>query len=446
MFSPWLQELLRLIALILSLFLLGLLVGYPFLFLLLASLIYIGWHLYNLYRLCHWFTKRKKFNPPDAPGIWGEIYYNLYRLQQRTRKRKRKLAAMLKRFRASTAAMPDAAVVLGENYEIEWFNPAACQLLGLKKRQDIGQPIANLLRSPTFYHYLMSEHRTDHSIKLPSPTVPEVILRINLIPYPKDQHLLLARDITHLHRLEQMRRDFVANISHELRTPLTVINGFVETMQDAQDEFAQQWQRPLSLMAQQTTRMRQLLDDFLLLSRLESEPLMNIESVDMTGLLESIHEEALLLSGELAHTVVITEINPPVIYGNAEELRTAFSNIVFNAVRYTPAGGKITLRWYQDEQGLHFEVQDNGDGIAPEHLSRLTERFYRADSGRSRHQGGSGLGLAIVKHVLNRHHAQLQIESTIGQGSLFRCNFPLICLTPEVKKLIESDQKEMNFI
>ncbi|OQW93917.1 MAG: hypothetical protein BWK79_08620 [Beggiatoa sp. IS2] len=439
MSSPWLQELLRLTALVLSLFLLGLLTGHITLFLLMACLIYIGWHLYNLYRFCHWFTQRKKFQPPDAPGIWGEVYYNLYRLQQRTRKRKRKLAEMLKRFRSSTAAMPDAAIVLGEHYEIEWFNRAACQLLGLKKRQDIGQPIANLLRSPAFHHYLTSDHPTDHSIKLSSPMDPEVILRINLVPYPKNQHLLLARDITHLHHLEQMRRDFVANISHELRTPLTVINGFVETMQDAKDEFAQQWQRPLSLMAQQTARMRQLLDDFLLLSRLESEPLMNVEAVDVINLLNALTEEARLLSGELAHHIVMEGNSPPIIYGNAGELRTAFSNIVFNAIRYTPANGNITLRWYQDQQGVHFEVRDNGEGIAPEHLPRLTERFYRADGGRSRKQGGTGLGLAIVKHVLNRHHAQLQIESTVSQGSLFRCNFPLICLNPEVKSLIESD-------
>lgn len=424
MSSTWVQEFWSLLILILGMLFIGLLTEQIFFCLFLACFSYLCWHLYNLYRLERWFTHGKKFHPPEAPGIWGEVFYHLYRLQQRNRKRKRKLGVMLKRFQNSTAAMPDAAVVLGKNYEIEWLNKAAQHLLGLQSPQDKGKPITNLIRSPVFCDYLVnSDEQT--TIKLASPHDPNLILVIKVVPYARNhQHLLLARDITPIQRLEQIRSDFIANVSHELRTPLTVVNGFIETMRDAEDDCTLQWERPLLLMAQQTARMRNIVDDLLLLSRLESEQVTNmVEPIIVANMLNTICEEAHVLSGEQNHHLTLEADKNLIIEGHPEELRSAFSNIVFNAVRYTPAGGKISVRWYKDIDGKHFEVRDTGEGIAPEHLPRLTERFYRVDVGRSRSQGGTGLGLAIVKHVLNRHQGHLRIESTLGKGSTFWCDF-----------------------
>lgn len=429
-YNPWFQELWRVTAFTLVMSLIGFLLGHTLFLLVIASLSYIGWHLYNLYRLCRWFTKTRKYQLPEAPGVWGEVFYHLYRLQKRNRRRKRKLARMLKNFQRSTAAMPDAVVVLKVGYEIEWFNKACQRLLGLKSAQDKGQQICNLIRYPAFLHYLTQGDR-NNSIKIISPTNPDTILRINLVPYSGSRHLLIARDITQLHRLEQIRRDFIANVSHELRTPLTVISGFVETMLDSCDSHSEQWHRPLLLMAQQTTRMQQIVDDLLMLSRLESEPIPTYtEQVAIADLLNTLCEEARLLSHENAHSIILDVDNTVSICGHPKELRSAFSNLLFNAVCYTPAGGTITVRWYRDEHGIHFEVQDTGEGIAPEHIPRLTERFYRVDVGRSRSQGGTGLGLAIVKHVLNRHQGQLHISSVVGKGSVFRCTFPLKSTIP----------------
>jgi two-component system phosphate regulon sensor histidine kinase PhoR len=427
MSDPWISELWRLGGLLAAMLLLGLLLGNLWLFLALTLLLYLIWHLYNLYRFERWLRHGKKSAPPEVPGLWGEVFYQFYRLQQRKRKRKRKLANMLRRFRESTSAMPDAIVVLNPNQEVEWFNEAALEMLGLQSSQDIGQRIVNLLRSPQFLEYLQRSREQDstQSVMIPSPLNPQALLRLHLVPYAKRRCLLIARDITQLQRLEQIRRDFVANVSHELRTPLTVIHGFIETLRDSGDACATQWQRPLLLMAQQTLRMENLVNDLLLLSRLESESApAKLEPVAVARLLANICEDARALSGDQAHNISLQADESLQIHGVSEELRSAFSNLVFNAVRYTPAGGAIEIRWWQEAGGARLSVKDTGEGIAAHHIPRLTERFYRIDIGRSRNQGGTGLGLAIVKHVLNRHHAQLQVDSKIGVGSTFRCEFP----------------------
>ncbi len=407
-----------------SLALLGIFFGYPAYFLNLGLLIYLGWHLFNLYRLYRWLNARK-LKPPDAPGIWGVVFSQFYRLQQRNRKRKRKLGNMLKRFRESTEAIPDAAVVLNADFEIEWFNRAASEYLGLHPQRDANMPIANLMRDPRFNAYLTHQSKDqDQSIQLTSPIDPQRILRVHLIPYARRSHLLIARDISRLHHLEQIRRDFVANVSHELRTPLTVLNGFLETMYDADDECSRIWQRPLTLMGQQTARMQRIVHDLLLLSRLESdEPNGEGKPIDVPVLLADIQEDAQALSNE-QHRFEMDIDNGLCLCGYEEELHSAFSNLVFNAVRYTPTDGTIRLRWFDDDEGVHFAVEDTGEGIAAAHIPRLTERFYRVDVARSRNQGGTGLGLAIVKHVLNRHHGQLKVKSSLGEGSTFQCDFP----------------------
>jgi two-component system, OmpR family, phosphate regulon sensor histidine kinase PhoR len=424
MSNDWQYELKIMLLIFVSLWVMGWWTEHIQSLLLLGSGGYILRHLYYLHQLNRWLICSRKRNAlPDTWGAWGEVFYELDRLQQRHRKRKRRLTELLDQFHRSTDALPDSAVVLGTKNEIEWFNRSAITLLGLHPTQDKGQFIGNLIRYPSFNSYL-AHPEEQKSIKMVSPANPNIILRVHIVSYGENERLLLARDVTEIHRLEQVRQDFVANVSHELRTPLTVIAGFLETMIDAEDHCSKQWARGLSLMAQQTVRMRNIVDDLLLLSRLESEPVEETyRSVEVAELLTNIVEEARLLSNDQHH--IQLNADPSVnILGRADELRSAFSNIIFNAVRYTPAGGDITVRWYVDEHGGHVEICDSGEGIAPEHLPRLTERFYRVDVGRSRNQGGTGLGLAIVKHVLNRHQAHLYITSELGKGSMFRCDFP----------------------
>jgi two-component system, OmpR family, phosphate regulon sensor histidine kinase PhoR len=397
-----------------------------------ASILLSGYlliHLKNLYRLDQWLGARK-IEPPDTRGLWGNVFHQIYRLQRRNRKRKRKLTQMLRRFQDSTAAMPDATVVLNAQHRIEWFNKAAIKLLGLQA-QDVATPINNLLRHPTFTEYLYRPScNPRESIKIPSPLDSEHILRIHLVPYDVNMRLLIARDVTELQRLEQVRQDFVANVSHELRTPLTVITGFIETMQDSfENQELREWEHPLNLMAQQASRMQNIVNDLLLLSRLESEVPRNLRKVvDIPDILMNLIQDAQALSGDQVHHIESFVDQTLKIYGQPDELTSAFSNIIFNAVRYTPSGGKITIRWYHDDFNGYFSVEDTGEGIAEQHIPRLTERFYRVDVGRSRDHGGTGLGLAIVKHVLQRHHAKLHIHSQLSKGSTFTCTFPLNAL------------------
>lgn len=429
MSESWLSEVRWVIALALVMLVVGLLTGHVVLFLLLGVLSYLGWHLFNLVRLLRWFQGDKRFHPPEARGVWGDVYYSIYRLQQRNRLRRRRIVRMLNRFQDATAVMPDATVVMGAQGEIEWWNDAAGDLLGLRVPQDRGRRIVNLVRHPVFAEFFAAR---DYSltVQFPAPVNEQLMLAVRIVPYGGDRLLLVARDVTPVFRLDQVRRDFIANVSHELRTPLTVIGGFLETMSEDDDECNRRWGRSLYLMKQQADRMQRLVGDLLLLSRLEMEKgRYHREMVNVAALLASIREEASALSGERRHAIHLDADPVLQLRGSGEELRSAFSNLVFNAVRYTPDGGDIHIRWYADDAGAHFEVRDTGVGIAAEHIPRLTERFYRVDTGRSRESGGTGLGLAIVKHVLNRHEGQLHIESEPGKGSTFVCDFPpaLIC-------------------
>ncbi|MEO5574139.1 MAG: phosphate regulon sensor histidine kinase PhoR [Gammaproteobacteria bacterium] len=423
MFSSWIDELWYVLGFAVIAVIVGLIAGYPLLFFLFALLTYLGWNLFNLYRLQHWLKEGKKFQPPISSGLWGEVFNEIHRLQVRNRKRKRKLTLMLNRFEQATSALPDATVVLSMHGEIEWFNDAAHKMLGLRSPFDTGQRIANLVRHPRFIEFMAT---ADYSktVEMPSPADNGMLLAAVVVPYG-DKRLLIARDITRIQRLEQMRRDFIANISHELRTPLTVINGFLETLTDAPEECPASWARPLQLMQQQAARMQNIVSDLLMLSRLETDQHTSTQTVinvaDMSNLMV---REAYALSGERAHRIELQADPQLWLRGNHDELHSAFSNLIFNAVQYTPPGGEIRIRWFQDHQGAHWVISDTGDGIAPHDLPRLTERFYRVDAGRSRERGGTGLGLAIVKHALNRHAAQLHIESELGKGSVFSCDFP----------------------
>ena len=385
---------------------------------------YLLWHLKQLLRLHAWLRERQPDDaPPEGYGLWGEVFDSIYHLQRRNQKARGRLQAVIDRVQESTAALKDAVVMLDSQGNLEWWNRAAETLLGLKTPQDSGQQLANLVRDPRFKDYFERGNYAD-ALEIPSPINDRRRLQFHITRYGNREHLLLVRDVTRLYQLEQMRKDFVANVSHELRTPLTVIAGYLETLLDNVEAVNPRWLRALQQMQQQGARMQTLLNDLLLLAKLEATdyPSDNLPvAVDL--MLLSIKNDAQALSGEQQHRISL-EADPHLkLKGSEAELRSAFSNLVFNAVKYTPAGGDIRIRWWSDEKGAYLSVSDTGMGIEAKHLPRLTERFYRVDSSRASNTGGTGLGLAIVKHVLLRHRGNLEISSVPGKGSTFTCHF-----------------------
>lgn len=417
----WKLELSRLAAILGIAIAFGLLIGEVAWLLVIALSGYLAWMIYNLYRVETWLRTSKKFQPPYGHGIWGELLGHFFQLQKRNRKRKRKLARILKLFQTSTKALPDGAVVLNAGKEIQWVNAAAEHMLGLSMPRDAGQRLENFLRSQAFKDYL-AEERWLESIELPNPSRRSRTISIRMVPFARDLYLLVVRDITDQLRIEQSQKDFVANVSHELRTPLTVLSGFVETLLD--DEPDQRLKRPLTAMNRQLARMRTLVEDLLLLEKLtRGDDDRQLEEVDMGALLDACLEDAGLLS-DGRHKLIVHQSARLSLVGAEGELRIALANLLGNAVRYTPEGGEITVRWFDESGTGVLEVSDTGDGIPPHHLPRLTERFYRVDTGRSREQGGTGLGLAIVQQIMERHHGRIEIFSEVSRGSRFRLVFP----------------------
>lgn len=388
--------------------------------------LYLAYTLRQLLRLHLWLHEHQPDEaPPEGVGLWGDVFDSIYTLQRRDQRVRGRLQAVIDRIQESTAALRDAVVMLDSDGNLEWWNPAAQTLLGLKTPQDTGQPVTNLVRHPRFKEYFALGNYTD-PLDIPSPVSDKIRLQLLITRYGNNEHLLLVRDMTRLYQLEQMRKDFIANVSHELRTPLTVITGYLETLLDNGDDLPARWQRPLQQMQTQGERMQTLLNDLLLLAKLEATdyPADNYP-VAIEHLLRSVKGDARALSGTRGQTITLEADAALHLKGSEPELRSAFSNLVFNAVKYTPDGGQIHIRWWQDAQGAHLSVRDSGIGIEPKHVPRLTERFYRVDSSRSSNTGGTGLGLAIVKHVLLRHRGRLEITSAPGRGSTFTCHFPL---------------------
>lgn len=419
------EDVLRIVGFLAIGALVGALVNEVTLALLLAALAYIVWEQRSLRRLLRWMEHRKRHPAPDAPGVFEELCRSIDLIRDRNKNRKKKLSNYLKRFQEATAALPDATVVLGPNGEIEWANVPAREHLGVRWPQDARQRIINLVRHPDLAALMKSGGGPGKTVEIPSPVDPARQLAILIAPYGKYQKLLVARDVTRLHRLNQMRSDFVANVSHELRTPLTVISGYIETLSLDEQNCPAQWKPLLGQMQSQAQRMQAIIEELLLLSRLEqTDSIADQEEVLVPEMLNKIYQQAQALSAERGHIFYFEVDQELRLLGNEREIYSAFSNIIFNAVQYTPERGIIRIRWYRDADGAHLEVRDTGIGIPPQHIPRLTERFYRVDRSRSREKGGTGLGLAIVKHVLNRHKAKLHVESTVGEGSLFRCDFP----------------------
>ncbi len=371
-------------------------------------------------RLADWAARPAAEDVPDVGGRWGDIYAGLYRLLREQSRSRAGLSHALWRFRQAGEAMPDGVAVLDANDRIEWMNPVAEEHFGLELKRDRQQPLTNLVRHPAFVAYLASPTYAE-PLLLRGET--ERILSIQLVPYGDNEKLLLSRDVTRWERLESVRRDFIANVSHELRTPLTVMKGFLETLTDSERTDEKVYRRSLALMTGQAERMQRLVEDLLMLSRLEdSRSLLREEPLDVPALLAAVVHEGQAISQ--GHHRFSLEIGPGRLLASREEIRSAFTNLVTNAVRYTPPGGTVTVTWGLEDGAPVMRVRDNGEGIAPEHIPRLTERFYRVDRGRSRSSGGTGLGLAIVKHVMQRHQGRLSIESEVGVGSDFACVFP----------------------
>jgi two-component system phosphate regulon sensor histidine kinase PhoR len=394
--------------------------------------VYLAWTLKQLLRLHEWLRLHKPDEaPPDGYGLWGEVFDSIYNLQRRDQRVRGRLQAVIDRVQESTAALKDAVIMLDSDGNLEWWNRAAETLLGLKTPQDSGQPVTNLVRHPRFKEYFEQDNYLE-PLEIPSPINDRVRVQLLITRYGNNEHLMLVRDVTRIHQLEQMRKDFVANVSHELRTPLTVICGYLETLLDNVEGVNPRWVRALQQMHQQGARMQTLLNDLLLLAKLEATdyPSDN-QPVVVPTLLQTIKNDAQALSGQRNQHITLQIDSEARLKGSEHELRSAFSNLVFNAVKYTPAEGTIHLRWWSDEQGAHLRVQDSGPGIETKHLPRLTERFYRVDSSRASNTGGTGLGLAIVKHVLLRHRGTLEISSVLGKGSSFTCHFaPAQVITP----------------
>lgn len=395
---------------------------YALLFTLLALLVVMARHGRQLYKLGLWLNDARLETMPEASGIWDEVFSRLYQMVKQHKQTKQDLAAELQHIEQATAALPEGVVILNEANRIEWFNTLAREHFNLDAEHDIMQDITYLVRQPEFIDYLHAGNFTEPLLMVPARH-DEMTLSIKFIPYGDAKRLMISRDITQFKRIETMRRDFVANVSHELRTPLTVVNGYVENLLDMPDLSHESARRALQLMAEQTRRMTNLVADLLTLSRLENEQSpVHEELIDMGALINEVYQEGKSLSGE-RHTLSLEISTPSNLLGNRDELRSAFGNLLSNAIRYTPEGGAIVLRWFERDGQWVYSVQDSGIGIAAQHIPRLTERFYRVDRSRSRETGGTGLGLAIVKYIAARHQAKLEVLSEEGKGSIFSLVF-----------------------
>ncbi|WP_396588028.1 phosphate regulon sensor histidine kinase PhoR [Bermanella sp. R86510] len=382
---------------------------------------YLFWHLHQLHKLQTWLQNQEE-EPPESRGLWGTTFDDVYRLQRRNRKARKRLKAVVKRVQDSTAALKDGVLMVDSDGQLEWWNQAASHLLGLQPESDYNQPLTNLVRDPSFKAYFDSLEY-DVPLEVAGPINHNLKIEFHITLFGRQDRLIVCRDVTQLRLLESMREDFVANASHELRTPLTVISGYLETFLDYQDSLPRRWGRALKQMHEQSQRMQSLITDLLLLSRLETTHIPDQQRVSIESILQRLQQDAKTISEEKGHSITL-ECEPVDLIGVDTELSSAFGNLIFNAVKYTPEKGNIHIHWYADSQGAHLSVKDNGLGIDERHIPRLTERFYRADASRHSNTGGTGLGLAIVKHVLLRHGGQLNIKSRLGEGSEFICHFP----------------------
>lgn len=420
--TVWAKTFLQYGAVIVAAVLIGWLYDAAFWGLLAGVTILAAWQTYHLYVLERWLRTEEPGYLPSGNGPWSRVIATINATKERSRRNRQSWVKLIDEIRASTKAFPDGGVILTKDFEIVRCNKTARQMLGLKKKRDRGTRIDNLIRHPDFVQYLQTGSKKE-SVEIPAPSGADRWLSCRVLPYGADQKLMLVRDITQSVMNEKMRRDFVANASHELRSPLTVIAGYLDVMTDDKS-LPEAWRAPVADMHEQASRMKALIGDLLTLSKLESsESCSRNHAVNVAAILETARKEALLEpNGPRQIEVEIT--SDAELLGEETELHSVVSNLVTNAVRYTPADGSVTIGWQTDKKGGHLSVKDTGIGVPVEEIPRLTERFYRTDAGRVRQKSGTGLGLAIVKHALKHHNAELEIRSELGRGSEFICHFP----------------------
>ncbi len=423
----WRSEIKRYIAVLALVSLVGYLLGalIPAILLCLASIVLID--LLQLYRLHKWLAKdhsSDKSAPPESFGVWGNIFDGIYRLQKQERRASAYLENILHKAQESSAALEMAVIMINRHNNLDWWNRASETLLGLRYPQDRGQSVTNLIRDPLFAEYFNSENY-DEPLKLNAPGDNAQVLEFQIAVFGEHERLMIVRDITQLHRLELMRKDFVGNVSHELGTPITVIKGYLEAITDNMQDLDEKWQKPIEQMHQQSQRMENIVKDLLLLSSLETKhrPKQQ-ESFNLGQLLSEIRSDTLQIYKKKSQQFKLSCADSLEFMGDRSELYSALSNLIANAAKYTPAKGEIAVRVEEADEGLSIVIEDNGIGIEEHHIPRLTERFYRVDVSRSSQTGGTGLGLAIVKHIIGRHDGELIIESEVGKGSRFSCRFP----------------------
>jgi two-component system phosphate regulon sensor histidine kinase PhoR len=400
--------------------------GHPGKAILAALVAYAIWHFVNICRLYFWLQNPDR-EMPGSLGLWADIFCHIGSMEQRNRKQKARYQSMIDDFQIVTEAFPDATLIIDQNANLSWFNNAASTLLGLSEPEDIGRPLTNLVRNSNFSSWLTNHEKADSRMEMPAPGKDNCWLDIAAVSIRGDRRLIIFRDVSEVHNVDQIRKDFVTNISHELRTPLTVMRGYLELMQDRpSDELTD----ALNRMHTQAIQMQTMLDDLLDLSRLQAvEAHGEEEYVDMAAILLQLKEQAEEISRG-NHVLLFDVDSGLALHGIKSDLESAFRNLIVNALKYTPDGGSVSISWHDSNEGATLTVADTGIGIPKREIPRLTERFYRVGSDRGRESGGTGLGLAIVKHVLNGHQARLVIDSEYGVGSQFTCVFP-----PERKRV-----------
>ena len=416
----WSRDLTRLAAGTLITLLIGWLTGNLFLLPAVFLSSYLAWQFYNSLRLYRWLQSWDS-EPPESLGMWAEIFDRIAALQKQNKKRSRQFQDVIDDFEGMADAFPDATLVIDGQEHISWFSDSAAQLLDLKSPLDRGQSVTNLIREPSFADWLSVQDVLQSSLDIICPSDDNIILQVSAVRFRKNQRLLIFRNITDVHNLDRMRHDLVANVSHELRTPLTVLLGYLEILKARPDDVNPD---AIERMYGQASQMHALLEDLLELSRLQgAEKPSDLEAIDIPGLLSQLKEQALDLNKH-DHLVTFEIANGLNLYGVETDIKSAFQNLIINAINYTPAAGTITVSWQEIDNRPVFSVKDNGVGIPHRDIPRITERFYRVGDDRNRKTGGTGLGLAIVKHVLISHGAKLEVTSSPGQGSEFRCIFP----------------------
>lgn len=418
--QPKIRDIVVKVALVLLPFILiGMAFGYVYQAAAVGLLSIIIWHYFHLLKAIHWLWYDNNSAPYNAKGVWALLFDGLFQLQRKHKQKRKELGLLIKRFRQGAESLPDAVVVFTTDRTIVWCNSLAQVMMGFKMPSDIGNRLDNFLRQPEFINYL-EQKEYDEPFEFSSPLNEHITLECRIAPFEKNQWTLIARDVTQLRLMEQMRKDFIANVSHELRTPLTVMRGYLEMLPNDEAPSMGIWPQAHKMMSEQSQRMEALVEQLMTLTRLENaQPVQHSTPTNVPTLLQKIQSDAIALSNN-QHKVTLNADPRLWMLSDTEQLRSAFSNLIFNAVKYTPVGGRIDIEWLPDDKGgAKFCCNDNGPGIAPEHISRLTERFYRIDEARTRDSGGSGLGLSIVNRILKNHDSELTITSRRQAGSKF---------------------------